>query len=217
MKREHVCEIKEPYKLYRIGMFASMNHVTVKALRYYDEQGLLKPVCVDMATGYRYYTAGQLPVIHQILALRNMGFSLDEIREIQNGGSEAELLKAKKRQLLAEIAEKTAKLAQVECYLSSENINAKICESVTELKPDSETIRFKVIPEVETAACVLHKGPYEGFPEAYAAVIRFVEDNGYEICGSPRESYIDGVWNKEDEAEWLSEVQFPVRKINNAD
>lgn len=284
MKREHVCEIKEPYKLYRIGMFASMNHVTVKALRYYDEQGLLKPVCVDMATGYRYYTAGQLPVIHQILALRNMGFSLDEIREIQNGGSEAELLKAKKRQLLAEIAEKTAKLAQVECYLSTENINAnyhvliksipettvaymrkrlpdygamfdvmpsmgkemerlgcictepeycftiyydgehreedidaEICESVTELKPDSETIRFKVIPEVETAACVLHKGPYEGFPEAYAAVIRFVEDNGYEICGSPRESYIDGVWNKEDEAEWLSEVQFPVRKINNAD
>ncbi len=53
MKREHVCEIKEPYKLYRIGMFASMNHVTVKALRYYDEQGLLKPVCVDMAKGYR--------------------------------------------------------------------------------------------------------------------------------------------------------------------
>ena len=80
MKKEHICDIKEPFKLYRIGMFASMNHVTVKTLRYYDEQGLLKPVSVDTATGYRYYTAGQLPVIHQILVLRNMGFSLEEIK-----------------------------------------------------------------------------------------------------------------------------------------
>ena len=107
MKKEHICDIKEPFKLYRIGMFASMNHVTVKTLRYYDEQGLLKPVSVDTATGYRYYTAGQLPVIHQILVLRNMGFSLEEIKGIQRGESEEELLRAKKRQLLAEIAEKS--------------------------------------------------------------------------------------------------------------
>ena len=38
----------------------------------------------------------------------------------------------------------------------------------------------------------------------------FIEENGYEICGNIRESYIDGVWNKESEEEWLTEIQIPV-------
>lgn len=90
----------------------------------------------------------------------------------------------------------------------------EICQAVTEKKPDSETVKFKVMPAVETAACILHKGSYEGFPNAYEQVLRFVENNGYEICGIPRESYIDGVWNKETEEEWLSEIQFPVKKLS---
>lgn len=40
-------------------------------------------------------------------------------------------------------------------------------------------------------------------------------NNGYEIVGAIRESYIDGVWNKEDESEWLTEIQVPIRKIAN--
>ena len=39
-----------------------------------------------------------------------------------------------------------------------------------------------------------------------------IEENGYEIAGEIRESYIDGVWNKDDAREWLSEIQVPVRK-----
>ena len=44
-------------------------------------------------------------------------------------------------------------------------------------------------------------------------MLRYVEDNGYEIVGSIRESYIDGVWNKEDESEWLTEIQVPIKKL----
>ena len=44
-------------------------------------------------------------------------------------------------------------------------------------------------------------------------LLKYIEDNGYEICGNIRESYIDGVWNKESEEEWLSEIQIPVRKL----
>ena len=47
---------------------------------------------------------------------------------------------------------------------------------------------------------------------SYERVLKYVEDNGYEIVGAIRESYIDGVWNKEDESEWLTEIQVPVRK-----
>ena len=43
-------------------------------------------------------------------------------------------------------------------------------------------------------------------------VLRYIEENGYEIAGEIRESYIDGVWNRDDEREWLSEIQVPVRR-----
>ena len=49
---------------------------------------------------------------------------------------------------------------------------------------------------------------------AYAAVIQFVENNGYRITGPFRESYIDGIWKKESEEEWLTEIQLPVEKIS---
>lgn len=40
-----------------------------------------------------------------------------------------------------------------------------------------------------------------------------MEENGYKICGDFRESYIDGVWNKNDKNEWLTEIQIPVEKL----
>lgn len=43
-------------------------------------------------------------------------------------------------------------------------------------------------------------------------MLKYIEENGYEIAGEIRESYIDGVWNKDDESEWLSEIQVPIRK-----
>ena len=52
MKQEHKpCEVKEGGTLYKIGMFAAMNHVTVKALRFYEEQGLLMPALIHPDTG----------------------------------------------------------------------------------------------------------------------------------------------------------------------
>ncbi|WP_295090534.1 MerR family transcriptional regulator [uncultured Ruminococcus sp.] len=76
------CKHKEKEQLYKIGMFANMNRVTIKALRYYDEQKLLVPVYVDMENGYRYYAAGQMAQLHRIIALKNMGFSIDDIRKM---------------------------------------------------------------------------------------------------------------------------------------
>ena len=81
-------EKKEKENLYKIGMFASMNRVTIKTLRYYDEQKLLIPVYVDEENGYRYYKAGQMAQLQRILALKNMGFSIDDIRKMMNGAEE---------------------------------------------------------------------------------------------------------------------------------
>lgn len=281
MKEQYHCERKENTVLYKIGLFSQMNKITIKALRHYDDIGLLKPVHVDEHNGYRYYTSEQLPALHQILALRQMGFTLEEIKRVQNGMSEEELLLKKKSELIKKIAEETMKLSQVECYLLQKDVNrdyhvvlkelpevivasmrrkisnysalfdivppmgaemerlgcvcavpeycftiyndgeykeadidVEVCEAVTEKKKDSDMLTFKTVEKVETAACVLHKGSYEGFPKAYGAVLKWVEENGFEIIDKPRESYIDGVWNKDSEEDWLTEIQFPVRKIH---
>ena len=74
MNKQHPgCREKEKTHLYKIGMFANMNHVTIKTLRYYDDQKLLVPVYVDEENGYRYYEAGQMAQLQQIIALRNTG------------------------------------------------------------------------------------------------------------------------------------------------
>ena len=66
------CNRNGKEQLYKIGMFANMNRVTIKTLRYYDEQKLLLPVYVDDENGYRYYAAGQMAQLHRIIVLKNM-------------------------------------------------------------------------------------------------------------------------------------------------
>ncbi len=63
----------------RIGEFSSLGQVTVKALRLYDDMGLLKPAYVDRSTNYRYYVLDQLPRLNRILAFKDLGFSLEQI------------------------------------------------------------------------------------------------------------------------------------------
>ncbi|WP_158748847.1 MerR family transcriptional regulator [Acidobacterium sp. S8] len=65
--------------MFKIGEFSALTRISIKTLRYYDETGLLRPAHVDSATGYRYYSAQQLPRLHRILALKDLGFSLDQI------------------------------------------------------------------------------------------------------------------------------------------
>lgn len=279
MKQEHKpCEGKVSDTLYKIGMFAAMNHVTVKALRFYEEQGLLMPALIHPETGYRYYTLSQMAVLHQITALKLAGFTLEEIAHINSGADEEAVLLKKKAELLAKIADLTRQIAVVDGYLSKKktdlsapvliktipettvaymrirlesydslfdrmpemgvlmekagckcalpeycftgylepgyrdgDILVEICESVVAAKKETGELRFKTLPEVQ-AACIFHKGSYRTFPESYEAVLRYIEENGYEIAGEIRESYIDGVWNKDDESQWLSEIQVPVRR-----
>lgn len=93
------------------------------------------------------------------------------------------------------------------------DIDMEMCEAVVEAKEDSDLVTFKTIPEVPEAVCVRHYGGYDTFAPAHAFVAEWIAQNGYELCGEPRESYIDGIWNKETEAEWMTEIQFPVKKV----
>ena len=70
---------KEGY--YSSGEFARLAHVTLRTIRYYDKQDILKPSFVS-DSGARFYTDKDLARLSQILLLKYLGFSLDDIREM---------------------------------------------------------------------------------------------------------------------------------------
>ncbi len=108
--------------MFKIGDFSKLSMVSVKTLRFYDEAGLLKPAQVDKFTGYRYYSAQQLARLNCILALKDMGLSLEQIAALLNKGlSPTDLhamLRLKQVELEAQLAEGRARLERVTVWLN---------------------------------------------------------------------------------------------------
>lgn len=106
----------------RIGDFAKMGRVSIKTLRYYDETGLLKPAYTDRSTGYRYYTANQLPLLNRLLVYKSLGFSLDQARELSSEDATAsklrELLENRRNELARRLELEQAQLALVESRIN---------------------------------------------------------------------------------------------------
>ncbi|HBV85619.1 MerR family transcriptional regulator [Desulfosporosinus sp.] len=268
--------------MFRIGEFSKMCKTTIKTLRYYDEIGLLKPEETDKFTSYRFYTTNQLVKFHHVQSLRQMGLSINEIKQILSGISAKAILERRKSELVAEISfaqeqlsriqfillgreepnfmnyqaiikelqecivyskrmtvpsydayfqlipvlgkKVTQKYPDIKCmvpeycfivYLDGEykerDFNVEFCEAIDRMKPDFDDIKFKKI-ESTTAVSVMHKGAYSGLSQAYAYAFKWIEENGYTVADAPRESYIDGIWNKENEEDWLTELQVPIVK-----
>jgi DNA-binding transcriptional MerR regulator len=108
--------------MFRIGDFSRLSQVSIKALRFYDEVGLLKPTFVDRATGYRYYAANLLSRLNRILVFKELGFTLDEIALLLHEGMPVEqvreALHCKREDLSRRITREQARLAQVEAWLT---------------------------------------------------------------------------------------------------
>ena len=83
-------------------------------------------------------------------------------------------------------------------------------EAVTSFGKENEHIKFRILPAAKVLS-IYHKGAYENIGEAYAFLMEYAEKNGYEIAGLARESYIDGIWNKDSVSDWLTEVQLPIK------
>ncbi len=268
--------------MFRIGMFSKIGKTTIKTLHYYEEVGLLRPACVDSENGYRFYTTDQLFDLHRIMALRQIGLSVQEISDVMNNRRVDEILLQRQSELERALAETSDRLSRINHYIENRkenrqmnyqalikeisecvvfskrmtipnypalnevvpaigkaiteanpglkcaepaycfniyhdgeykesDIDVEFCEAVTKTGKEVDGIVFKTIPAA-TVATVMHKGPYRMIGGAYAFLFKWAEDNGYTIVDNPRESYIDGIWNKDSEDEWLTEVQLPVRK-----
>ena len=100
----------------KIGDFARLGQVSVVTLRHYDEIGLLKPSAVDSFTGYRYYSVAQLPRLNRILALKDLGFSLEQIEAVLSGLTLDQLrgmLKLRHAEVEQQVAQEQGRLARI--------------------------------------------------------------------------------------------------------
>jgi DNA-binding transcriptional MerR regulator len=107
--------------MFSIGEFARHGRVSVRMLRHYDSIGLLRPAHVEAASGYRFYEAAQLSDLNRIVALKDLGFTLEQVRSIlAERVSAAELrgmLRLRKAEIEARIEAETSRLAGVEARL----------------------------------------------------------------------------------------------------
>ena len=107
--------------MFRIGDFARMTGVSVKTLRYYDQIGLFTPQQVDPFTGYRYYSFTQLPRLNRLVALKDLGFPLEQVARLLDNDLPPEqiagMLVLRRSQLQQQVEEAQARLAQVEARL----------------------------------------------------------------------------------------------------
>jgi len=116
--------------MFSIGEFARHGRVSIRMLRHYDSIGLLRPACVDPASGYRFYQAGQLPELNRIIALKELGFTLQQVQAIlAEQVSAAELrgmLKLRRAEIQVQIEAERTRLARVKARLATIEDEARV-------------------------------------------------------------------------------------------
>jgi DNA-binding transcriptional MerR regulator len=269
----------------RIGDFARLSHVSIATLRHYDEIGLLTPSVVDRVTGYRYYAVAQLPRLNRIVALKGLGFSLDQIQRVLQDGLTLDQLRGmlmlKQAEVEQDVAATHARLDRIVAQLRRIEQEDRMPEYDVALKdipstlvaarrvtiprndevpgylgpafaeasghvkrqgakeagpclavwyqaaavradeeadaaipidrPIASTDRVAVytLPPARVASVVHHhQGESDDFTPGHAAILTWIEANGYRVAGPYREVYIG--WDHDDTADAATEIQYPV-------
>jgi DNA-binding transcriptional MerR regulator len=269
----------------KIGDFARLSQVSVVTLRYYDEMDLLKPVKVDVFTGYRFYSADQLPRLNRILALKDLGFSLEQIKLMLADGLTLEQLRGmlvmQRNEVEKHLVEERDRLLRIEARLRQielednmpkydvviktvpamlvaarrvriptndqvpqylgpayqevydylrhqgakedgqcmalwhspadvyEDEDAEAIVVIDRNLPGKDQVKVYELPPTQVAA-VVHQGPFEEFTQGHAALLEWIDTNGYRIVGPYREIYIKH--QKNNLADTITEIQFPIEK-----
>lgn len=117
-----------------IGEFARLGQVSPRMLRHYDQLGLLRPAHVDPGTGYRSYAVAQLPRLHRLLALRDLGFALEQARELLDDDLPIEqlrgMLRIRRAQIEQSVADEQARLRRVEAHLRALEGNTAMSQDI---------------------------------------------------------------------------------------
>ena len=168
--------------MFRIGEFSQIARVSGRLLRYYDSIGLLRPQRIDPETGYRYYSAGQLERLNRILALKELGLSLDQVaRMLDDKISAAEIrgmLALKKAELERSLAEEAARLRHIESRL-------------TQIEQQGSLGDYDVVVKSSPATPVLAmRAIYLSFDEVIAALREIATAVRTQVAATARENMV---------------------------
>jgi len=187
--------------MFSIGDFANLGRVSVRMLRHYDAIGLLRPARVDPATGYRFYTAAQLRVLNRVIALKDLGFTLQQVQtmidEKVDTGELRGMLRLRRAQLSEQMAEDSARLARVDARL-------KMIE--TEGHMDTGDVVLKSIPAVRvaelSAPCASYEGPdiTPALSPLYPQLMERMDRAGVRMTGAPIAYYLPAPTGPGDES-----------------
>lgn len=267
----------------KIGNFARIAQVTVQTLRHYDDLGLLKPVEVDPLSGYRYYIFDQLPRLHRILALKDLGFTLEQVAHLLEDGLPTDdlhgMLRLKQLELRQQVDEGLNRLERLEArlrlieqedhhpdyevvikhvnplrvvsvrglissywdegplwgelfhqlehtgitasepyfslYHSAEpEIDVEACAPLSSEVTSAQGIAMRTLPAVEHMASTNHRGSFSGLAGAYAALLKWIDANGYHIDGPDRSIYLrlPEAGQSRHDPNAITEMQVPISK-----
>jgi DNA-binding transcriptional MerR regulator len=166
--------------MFRIGEFSKIARVTIDTLRHYDELGLLKPANVDPCTGYRYYSATQLMTLHRILALKDVGFSLEEIARILQDRPTADqlrgMLKAQLVRAESDIHSAQLRQGRILARLHSLELEESMPAYEVTLKP----VKAQTVIAIREVVPTLEQMP-QRCTEMFAALGRWIQARGLAV------------------------------------
>jgi DNA-binding transcriptional MerR regulator len=178
--------------MFTIGDFAAFGQVSARMLRHYDALGLLRPAVVDEATGYRFYSADQFSRLNRIVALKGLGFSLQQVGEIVDAKLSAEelrgMLRLRQAQLEDELARSSARLTSVEARL-------RLIEREGHMPTDD--VVLKRIAPIQVAELSAISPSYDGadigpvLQPLFGQLFERLGAAGLDPCGSPVAYYED--------------------------
>ena len=114
----------------KISEFSKLSHLTIKALRYYEKEGLLEPASVDKWNNYRFYETSQLEIAARIKAYRQLDLSIEEIKAVFSGADVKEILREKVKSLTKEKQVIESRLSRINSILEDKEMKYQVTEKV---------------------------------------------------------------------------------------
>jgi DNA-binding transcriptional MerR regulator len=173
--------------MFTIGDFAGLGRVSVRMLRHYDAIGLLRPAHVDPHSGYRYYAAAQLRVLNRVIALKDLGFTLQQVKSMIEDkiepGELRGMLRLRRTELAAQVERDAVRLAQVDARL-------RLIE--TEGHMNTGDVILKHLPALRVAELSATATSYddpasitENLSPLYPRLMELMEQHGIGMTGAP--------------------------------
>ncbi|MGW2104726.1 MerR family transcriptional regulator [Streptomyces olivaceoviridis] len=205
--------------MFTIGDFARHGRVSVRMLRHYDATGLLRPAHVDPASGYRHYTAAQLARLDRIIALKDLGLTMKQVRDIVDEKVDPEDIGPVIGPLYDELFRRldsagTAPTGPgVASYEDAPEGGGRItvhaAVQVSAPLQDDGTFRVLDLPPLDRAATIVHRGSMDTVLPTAQTLAHWIDAGGYRSTGYPREVNPECPENRD---EWVTELQAPVSR-----